>query len=170
MSIREFLAAHATAGRVALFSAVLFVFGAAAGCSSTTVSDEDIERGIAHPAQDAATISEARAIDLKDEINRLQRQQDELDAKRDDCLKLAASYRAKSAGVWSDPSVSEGDRAALADQYSTLAVENDEKAFRYGQISDACASRITLLESERRDQMRRVEHYETLAVPSSLAE
>ncbi len=169
MSIREFPAVCA-AGRVALVSAVLFAFGAVAGCSSTTVSGEYVERGIARPGEDAAAVSEARAMDIRDEINRLQEQQDELDQKRTDCMKQADSYRAKSAGVWSDPSVSEGERAALADQYSTLAVENEARAFRYGQISDACASRISLLESERRDQLRRAEHYESAGIPSSASE
>ena len=169
MSVREFLAEHAAASRAALVSTVLFVFGSVVGCSST-VSDEDIERGIAHPAEDAATISEARAINLRDEINRLKRQQDELEGKRSDCLKQAASYRAKSAAVWSDPSVSERQRPALADQFSTLADESEARAYRYGQISDACASRISLLESERHDQLRRAERYESMTVPSPESE
>jgi hypothetical protein len=144
---------------------VLFVFGAIVGCSATTVSDEDINRGIAHPAQDAATIAKARAINLGDEINRLQRQQDELEGKKSDCLKRAASYRAKSAAVWSDPSVSERQRPALADQFNTLADESEAKAYRYGQVSDACASRIALLAAERHDQLRRAERYGDMVVP-----
>jgi hypothetical protein len=168
MSLREFLAKRATTSRAALVSAVLLVFGAVIGCSS--VSDEDIERGIDHPARGAATIAEARAINLKDEINRLKQQQDELERKRSDCLKQAASYRAKSAAVWSDPSVSEGQRPDLADQFNTLAVESEAKAYRYGQISEACGSRINLLESQRRDQLRRAENYENMGVPAPNSE
>jgi len=169
MSIREFLAEHTAASRVALVSAVLFVFGSVVGCSST-VSDEDIERGIDHPGKDAATIAEARAINLRDEINRLKQQRDELEGKRSDCLKEAASYRAKAAAVWSDPSVSEKQRPALADQFSTLADEGEAKAYRYGQVSDACASRIGLLEAERHDQLRRAERYDSMIVPTPESE
>jgi hypothetical protein len=165
MSVREFLAEHSAASRAALVAMVLFVFGALAGCSATTASNESINRGIDHPAQDAATVAEARAISLADEINRLKRQQDELEAKRSDCLKQAASYRAKSAAVWSDPSVSERQRPALADQFNTLADEGETKAYRYGQISDACASRIALLEAERHDQLRRAKRYDDMVVP-----
>jgi hypothetical protein len=165
MSVREFLADHAAASRAALVSTVLFVFGSVIGCSAS-VSNEDIERGIDHPDMDAATIAEARAIDIKDEINRLKQHQDQLEGKRSDCLKLAASYRAKSAAVWSDPSVGERQRPALADQFNTLADENEGQAYRYGQIVDACASRITLLESRRHDQLRRAEDYESVGVPS----
>jgi len=165
MSVREFLADHAAASRAALVSTVLFVFGSVIGCSAS-VSNEDIERGIDHPGREAATIAEARAIDIGDEINRLKQQQDDLEGKRSDSLKLAASYRTKSASVWSDPSVSEGQRPALADQFNTLADENEGQAYRYGQIVDACASRITLLESRRHDQLRRAEDYESVGVPS----
>jgi chorismate mutase len=165
MSVREFLAEHSAAGRAALVAAVLFVFGAVAGCSATTAGDED--RGIDHPARDAATVAEARAISLGDEINRLKRQQDELEGKRSDCMKLAASYRAKSAAVWSDPSVSERQRPALADQFNTLADEGETKADRYRQISDACASQIALLEAERHDQVLRARRYDDTVVPKS---
>ena len=164
MSVRKFLAERAAASRVALVSTVFFVFGAVVGCSGT-VSDEDIERGIDHPGKDAATIAEARAINLRDEINRLKQQRDELEGKRSDCLKEAASYRAKSAAVWTDPSVAENQRPALAEQFSTLANESEAKAYRYGQVSDACASRIGLLEAERHDQLRRAERYESMVVP-----
>jgi hypothetical protein len=170
MSVREFLAEHSAASRAALVAAVLFVFGSVVGCSATTVSDEDINRGIDHPARDAATIAEARAINLGDEINRLTRYQDELEGKRSDCLKQAASYRAKSAAVWSDPSVSERQRPALADQFNTLADESEAKAYRYGQISGACASRGALLEAERHDQLRRAERYDEMVVPKPESE
>ncbi len=66
--------------------------------------------------------------------------------------------------------MSEGQRPALADQYSTLADENEGKAYRYGQIADACASRISLLESRRHDQLRRAENYESMTVPSPESE
>ena len=72
MSVREFLAEHAAASRAALALGGSVRLRVGPGCSST-VSDEDIERGIAHPGREAAMISEARAIDLKDEINRLTR-------------------------------------------------------------------------------------------------
>ena len=165
MNVREFLAGHAAGSRAALASAVLFAFGSVLGCRST-VSGDNIERAIAHPGREAAMISEARAINVKDEINRLTLQQDDLEGKQSDSLKLAASYRAKSAAVWSDPSVGERQRPALADQYSTLADENEGKAYRYGQIADACASRISLLESRRHDQLRRAEDYESMTVPA----
>jgi hypothetical protein len=80
-------------------------------------------------------------------------------------MKEAASYRAKSAAVWTDPSVAENQRPALAEQFSTLANESEAKAYRYGQVSDACASRIGLLEAERHDQLRRAERYESMVVP-----
>lgn len=169
MSFREFLAEHRVASRSALVTTVLFVFGAIAGCSST-VSDEDMNRGIAHPAQGAATISEARAINLRDEIARLTREQDGLEAKRSDCLKQAGYFLAKSAKVWSDPSVSERERSALAGQFSTLASEKQAQADRYEQMAGACASRISLLESERGDQLRRAAGYRSMAVPAPGAE
>jgi hypothetical protein len=154
---------------VALVSALLFVFGAVAGCSST-VSDEDLERGIDHPARDAATISEAQAINLRDEMDRLKLQHDELEVKRSDCMKEAASYRAKAAAVWSDPSVSETHRPAVANQFTTLAEESEARAYRYGQVSDACASRIGLLEAERHNQLRRAERYESMTIPAPASE
>ena len=169
MNVHEFLAEHAAASRVALVSAVLFVFGSVVGCRST-VSDKNIERGIDHPGKDAATIAEAQSINLKDEINRLERQRDELEGKRSDCLKKAASYRAKAAAVWSDPSVAEKQRPALADQFSTLADQSEARAYRYGQVSEACASRIGLLEAERHDMLRRVERYDNMVVPAPGAE
>jgi hypothetical protein len=165
MSVWEFPAEYAAAGRVALVSAILSVFGAVAGCSGT-VSDEDIERGIDHPARDAATISEAQAINLRDEMNRLKQQHDELEVKRSDCLKEAASYRAKAAAVWSDPSVSEKHRPSVANQFTTLAKESEARAYRYGQVSGACASRIGSLDAERHNQLRRAERYQSLTVPA----
>ena len=165
MSVREFLAAHRATGRAAAVTAVLFVFGPIIGCSST-VSDEDIERGIAHPAENAATISEARAINLKDEISRLKREQDELTAKRSDCLKQADFFLAKSAAVWTDASVSEKARPDRADQFATLAEESQAKADRYGEMAEACASRISLLQSEHDNQLKRAESYESLTVPA----
>ncbi len=164
MRVREFLAGHAVASRAALASAVLFAFGSVIGCASS-VSNENTDQGIAHPTRKAAMIAEARAIDIQDEVNRLEQQQDALEGKRSDCLKLAASYRAKSAGVWSDPSVGEGQRPVLADQYNSLADENEEQAYRYGQIAGACDSRISLLVSRRHDQLRQAEDYESLTVP-----
>ena len=176
MSAREFLAECAAASRsclsasgLALIPAVLFVFGAAAGCS-TSVSDEDLERGIDHPARDASTIAEAQAINLKDEMNRLKREQDELNVKRSDCLKEAEAYRVKSAAVWSDPSVSEKLRPALADQYNTLADEYEARAYRYGQVSDACGSRMSVLDAERHDELLRAETYKSMTVPAPNAE
>jgi hypothetical protein len=165
MSVREFLAKHTATSRAALVSTVLFLFGAIAGCSSS-VSHEDMERGIDHPTRDVATIAEARAVDLQDAINRLQQEQNDLERKRSDCLDRAASYRAKAAAVWSDPSVSEGQRPSVADQFNTLANESEAKAYRYGQISEACGSRIDLLKSQRYDQLRRAENYQNMSVPS----
>jgi hypothetical protein len=165
MSVRKFLTKHTATSRTALVSAVLFLSGVIAGCTSS-VSHEDMERGIDHPTRDAAMIAEARAIDLQDEINRLQQQQDDLERKRSDCLDQAASYRAKSAAVWSDPSVSEGERPSLADQFNSMADRSEAKAYRYGLISQACASRISLLKSQRYDQLRRAENYQNMSVPS----
>jgi cell division protein FtsB len=164
MSIREFLAEPMAAGRAALATTMLFALGAVVGCSST-VSDENIEQGIARPTQDAATIAEARAINLGDEINRLKQDRDALEAKRSDYLKQAAYYLAKSAAVWSDPSVAEKDRPALASQFTTLADESQAKADRYGQMADACSTRISLLESQRDSQLRRSENYRDMIVP-----
>jgi hypothetical protein len=169
MNVRKFLAAQRAASRAGVMTAVLFFFGAIAGCSST-VSDEDIERGIAHPAQDAATIAEARAIDLRDEINRLKREEDELKEKRSDCLKQASYYLTKSAAVWSDPSVSEKERPARAGQFSTLADEKQAQADRYEQMVEACACRIASLEAERENQLKRAEDYKSQAIPGPSSE
>ncbi len=165
MSVREFLAGHAAASRAALASAVLFAFGSVLGCGST-VSDENIGSGHCPSRQESGHDRRgARDQTSRMKINRLKQQQDALEGKRSDCLKLAASYRAKSAGVWSDPSVGEGQRPVLADQYNSLADENEEQAYRYGQIAGACDSRISLLVSRRHDQLRQAEDYESLTVP-----
>jgi hypothetical protein len=66
--------------------------------------------------------------------------------------------------------VAEKDRPALAGQYSSMADENESKAFRYGEISDACASRIGLLQAERQNLLRRADQYDGMVVPAPESE
>jgi len=151
------------ASRAALGTVVLFVLGAIAGCRAT-VSEGDANRGIVHPDQEATIISEARAVSISDEINRLTREQNELEAKRTDCLKEADYYLIKSAKVWTDPSVSERERPALSGQFTTLANESEAKADRYERMAEACASSISVLQAERDDQLRWASDYRSMTV------
>ena len=169
MSLGELLTKRRAVSGAAVVAGILFSLGSATGCRST-VSDEDLRRGIAHPAEGAATIAEARAINIRDEITRLEREQSALETKRADCLKLVSYYLEKSSKVWSDPSVSERDRPALAGQFTTLANENQVQADRYEQMAEACGSRISVLAAERDDQLRRAQGYKEMTVPAPNAE
>ena len=169
MSLRRFLAEQRVASRAAVIPAVLFVAGAIAGCSST-VNQKEIELDVAYPGLEAATITEARTIDLSDEINRLRREQSELEGRRSDCLDQAAYYLVQSAAVWSDPSVSERERPIQAGQFTTLAEESQLQADRYGEMAQACGTRIAQLQARRENKMKQAEEYESLVVPVHASE
>ncbi len=150
--------------RVAGASALALAVLLAAGCALTVAEDEG--QSVTEVGRDAADIARARVRVLEDEIDILQKQQKELEHRREELLKDADNYREHAARAWTDPSLGDSERAAHAKQYRALAEEREKQAARCAELMRAYDARIASLENKRRNVLREAAEFDRMKVPT----
>jgi hypothetical protein len=144
-------------------STVAFLLGSGFGCAPSAVEESDY--AAVYPGEEAGAVAEARAVILQDRISICERERADLERLRDALVKDAASQRERAAAVWTEPGLSERERAPTARRYIEAADDDDAKAHRYQQRIESYAAQIALLENKRRDQLFLARKYENMSEP-----
>jgi len=142
---------------------VAFLLGSGFCCAPSAV--EESEFSAAYPGEEAGAVAEARAVVLQDKIQLYMRERADLEQRRDALLKDAASYRAKSAAVWTDRGLAEREQDPMARQYSASAEDAEAKAQRFQERIESYSAQIALIENKRQNELYQAHKYENMTEP-----
>jgi hypothetical protein len=125
------------------------------GCAAEAPQDS---LGVIEYGQDAAAVTNAHELAIREEISLLERQRAAALDQRQKLLGDAEEYRERSANSWTDPRLTESQRGPEAREYLQLARDLQDQADSYRLRADSINSRISELEAERQNLKHRLNY------------
>jgi proline dehydrogenase len=134
-------------------------------CGCATELPEDMP-GVLEYGEQAEAVTDARIVSVREEMALLERQKEDAMDQRSKLLGDAKNYRKLSSEAWTDTRLTDRQRGPESRQYLQLAQNLEAEADAYMERIKSIESRISALESQRHNLLRRRQVLEGVEAPA----